>query len=387
MRTSMTAGVLTLTALFLVVSRPAHADAQLQSFLEGALRWLRNRDHDPAIAALIQIDGQVAAEAAVGHRALGRDEPVTLDDRWHIGSDTKAFTAALIGTLVDQHVMGFDDTLEVSLPALAKTMHPAYRHISVRQLLSHTAGLPPLKNTETEFPAAVSAVKSVHGTSAQRAALARYYLSRPPASDAGKFEYSNLGYIIAGAIAEAHTGKTWESLLRERVFGPLGIKDVGFGPPGHSGNYDQPLGHDEIQGKLAPLDPGDLHSDNPAWIGPAGTINISLRAWALFAQDQLNGALAHGKLLKQATYRALQTPVIDGVALGWGVRLGPDATPQILMHEGSNGYWFAAIAVYPQQNTLVLMVTNFGSDVAKKSIEDLGIGLADRLKLPNRGGF
>jgi len=173
MRASMAAGVLTLTAFFLVVSRPAHADPQLQSFLEGALRWLQNRDHDPAIAALIQIDGQVAAEAAVGHRALGLDESVTLNDRWHIGSDTKAFTATLVGTLVDQHVMAFDDTLEVSLPALAKTMHPAYRHITVRQLLSHTAGLPPLKNTETEFPAAVSAVKSVQGVSAQRAALAR----------------------------------------------------------------------------------------------------------------------------------------------------------------------------------------------------------------------
>jgi hypothetical protein len=90
---------------------------------------------------------------------------------------------------------------------------------------------------------------------------------------------------------------------------------------------------------------------------------------------------------ERATYRALQAPVIDGVALGWGVRLGPDSRPQILTHKGSNGYWFAAIAVYPPQDTLVLMVTNFGNDVAKKSIEDLGIGLADRLKLPNRGGF
>jgi len=366
----------------LVVSAPAHADAELQTFLEKALAWLQDRDHDPAIAALIQKDGQVAAEAATGHRALGHDELVTLDDRWHIGSDTKAFTATLIGTLVDQRLMSFDDTLEVSLPALATTMHPAYRHITVRQVLSHTAGLPPLKSPETEFPTAVAVAKTARGVAAQRAALARYYLSRPPASAAGKFEYSNLGYIIAGAIVEAHTGKTWESSLRERVFEPLGIKDAGFGPPGHSGKYNQPRGHAEIANTLQPLEPGDPNSDNPAWIGPAGTINISLRAWALFAQDQLNGALGHGKLLQQATYRELQTPIADGPALGWGVRLGPDSAPQILAHEGSNGYWFAGIAVYPEQDTFILMVTNFGNDVARRSIEDLGTGLADRLHLP-----
>ncbi len=187
-------------AVFLMVSTSAYADAALQSFLEQALAWLRARDHDPAIATLIQIDGKVAAEAAVGTRAVGHPESVMIDDRWHIGSDTKAFTATLIGTLVDRHEMTFEDSLEASFPALVKIMDPAYRHITVRQLLSHTAGLPPLTNPETEFPAALAAVKSVHGVSAQRAALVRYYLTKPPASAAGKFQYSNLGYFIAGAI-------------------------------------------------------------------------------------------------------------------------------------------------------------------------------------------
>ena len=383
MRRSTTAAILAWSAVSLVVSTSAYADVALQSFLEQALAWLRARDHDPAIAALIQIDGKVAAEAAAGSRAVGHLESVTVDDRWHIGSDTKAFTATLIGTLVDRHEMTFEDSLGASFPALANIMNPAYRHITVRQLLSHTAGLPPLKNTETEFPAALAAVKSVHGVSAQRAALVRYYLTKPPGSAAGKFQYSNLGYIIAGAIAEAHTGKTWEALLRERVFAPLGIKNVNFGPPGHSGKYDQPSGHAEILGGLAPLDPTGPDSDNPAWIGPAGTISIGLRDWVLFAQDQLDGALGRGKLLRETTYRVLQTPVVDGVALGWGVRLGSDGTPVFLTHEGSNGYWYAAIRVYPKQDTVILMVTNFDNATAEKSISDLGDGLAEHLKLRN----
>jgi D-alanyl-D-alanine carboxypeptidase len=367
--------------IFLTFGEAAHADAALQSFLDEALAWLRNRDHDPAIAALIQIDGKVVAESAIGARSLSHPEAVTVSDQWHIGSDTKAFTATLIGTLVDRRVMSFDDTLDTSLPALAKSMNPAYRKITVRQLLSHTAGLPPLTNTETDFPTALAVVKTVRDVSAQRAALARYYLTRPPASAAEKFNYSNLGYVIAAAIAEAHAGNTWERLVRVQVFEPLGIKHVGFGPPGHSGQYDQPLGHAEVSGTLTPLDPADPDSDNPAWLGPAGTINLALKDWVLFAQDQIDGALGYGKLLRSATYKQLQTPVIDGYALGWGVRQGPDGVPVLLTHNGSNGYWMSTIRIYPKRDTIILGVANFGGAVAEKSIHDLGDGLADHLKL------
>lgn len=380
MRKPIAAAVLVCAAFVFDTRTPAHADAAVQSLLEQALPWMQRCDHNPAIAALIQIDGKIAGEAAIGNRALGHPESVTIDDRWHIGSCAKAFTATLIGTLVDRQVLAWDDTLEVSLPALAKDMDPAYRHVTIRQLLSHTAGLPPLKDETTEFPVALAVVKSVRGSSAQRLALARYYLSRPPSSEAGTPSYSNLGYVIAGAIAEAHTGKDWWSLLRERVFDPLGIKEVGLGPPGHSGKYDQPLGHGGISGR-EPLDPADLDSDNPAWIGPAGTINISLKSWAVFAQDQLDGALGHGKLLRSVTYKALQTPVSENYALGWGAVLDSDGAPKLLTHGGSNGYWLSKISIYPKQRTIILTATNFGNDVAKKSVEDLDDGLAHRLKL------
>src|ERR1044071_2974073 len=93
------------TVFFLLGGTSAYADAALQSYLEAALAWLQNRDHNPAIAALVQIDGKVAAEAAIGSRALGHPAAVTIDDRWHIGSDTKAFTATLMGTLVDRQLL------------------------------------------------------------------------------------------------------------------------------------------------------------------------------------------------------------------------------------------------------------------------------------------
>jgi CubicO group peptidase (beta-lactamase class C family) len=92
----------------------------------------------------------------------------------------------------------------------------------------------------------------------QRAAAARAYLTKPVASKVGEFAYSNLGYIIAGAIAEARTGKSWEQLIRELVFEPLGIRNAGFGAPGRSGRFDEPYGHEEVTGRLVPLDPANV---------------------------------------------------------------------------------------------------------------------------------
>ncbi len=355
----------------------AQADTGLQSFLEQTLVAAREKDHLPAVAALIQIDGKIAAEAALGNRALGHPEPVTVNDRWHIGSDTKAFTATMIARLVDQGVMKFEDTLAGSFPDFADKMDPAFRGITVLQLLSHTAGLPPLTD-DKELPEFNSVIKSVDGVKAQRAALARKYLTNPPASKVGEFKYSNVGFIIAGAIAEARTGKTWEELIREQIFTPLGITNAGFGAPGPLGR--QPCGHDEVKGKLVPLDPASSAADNPPALGPAGTMNITLKDWARFAQDQLDGTHGHGKLLKPETYRKLQTPVTTNYALGWGAKLEADGVPALLTHTGSNGYWVADVRIMPKHDMIFLIATNAGNEAANKAVRDIGQPLKEHLK-------
>jgi len=355
------------------------AEEALQHFLEQTLAAVRDKDHLPGVAALIQIDGKLAADAALGVRALGHPETVTTNDRWHIGSDTKAFTATLVARLVEQGVMSFDDTLAASFPAFAAAMDPAYRNVTVTQLLSHTAGLPPLTD-DKDLPPFMAVIKSASGERAQREAIARKYLTMPPASKAGDFKYSNLGFIIVGAIAEARTGKTWEDLIREQIFAPLGIKNAGFGPPGGPGKFDQPRGHKEEAGKLVALDPVSADADNPWALGPAGTINIALKDWLLFAQDQLDGEHGRGKLLKQETYRKLHTPVTGNYALGWGAKLGPDGVPVLLTHTGSNGFWVADIRIMPKHDMIFLVATNAGDDAANQAVKDIGTPLKDRLK-------
>jgi CubicO group peptidase (beta-lactamase class C family) len=368
-----------LALVLLAAATFARADADLQSFLEQTLATARDKNHVPAVAALIQINGKIEAEAALGVRALGHPEPVTIHDRWHLGSDTKAFTSTMIARLVEKHVLRFDDTLAASFPAFARDMDPAYRNVTLTQLLSHTAGLPTLTDDKDLAPF-MAVIEPEHGVKAQRAAVARHYLTMPPASRAGEFSYSNIGYIIAAAIAEAHTGRTWEALIREQVFAPLGIRNAGFGPPGTSGKFDQPLGHMETAGTYTPLDPAKPESDNPAPIGPAGRINITLRDWLLFAKDHLDGTHGHGKLLKAETYRKLHTPVTGNYAYGWGALLEPNGTPALLTHTGDNGLWVADVRIMPKHDMIFLVVTNAGDETAQQAVKDIDKALRDRLK-------
>jgi CubicO group peptidase (beta-lactamase class C family) len=367
-----------LAFLVLATATAARGDDTLGPFVRQALETARARHHVPGIAAYVQV-GAATAAAAVGVRADGHPEAVTVDDLWHIGSDTKAFTATLMARLAERHVLSLDDTLAACFPALANEMDPAYRRVTIAQLLSHTAGLPPqmglLVNLQLRAMVAV-------GTDlrAQRTAIARKYLTMSPASKAGAFAYSNVGYIIAGAIAEARTGKPWEKLVREEVFAPLGITHAGFGPPGTSAHIDQPRGHRSRLGWLSALDPAAADADNPPALGPAGTINISLADWARFARDQMDGAHGHGKLLSPASYRRLQTPVAENYALGWVAKLDAAGTPGLLQHTGSNTYWLADIRILPGDDTIELVVMNAADKEAQRALEEIRAALRTRLK-------
>ncbi|NML93719.1 serine hydrolase domain-containing protein [Novosphingobium olei] len=364
------------------VGFPAMAapDPGLQAFLESTVAQVRARNHLPAVAAVVQIDGRIVAETAQGLRANGFAEKVTTGDLWHIGSDTKAMTATMIARLVERGLLRFDETMGEAFPDWAATMDPAMRKVTIVQLLSHTAGLLPVTDDKDLDSVMAIAGPASGGWQVQRANVARAFLSRPPATAVGHFAYSNLGYIIAGAIAEAHTGKPWEQLVAEEVFAPLGMMHSGFGNPALPHAHDQPWGHKPVRGRLVAIDPGSPGSDNPPLIGPAGMISLPLHDWLLFAQDQLDGVHGRGRLLKPETYARLHTVVVAPYALGWGVKPGADGKPDLLTHSGSNGYWLADIRIMPRHDIITLLVTNAGNDAANKAIVEIGKPLRDRLK-------
>src|SRR5690348_12534740 len=142
-------------------------------------------------------------------------------------------------------------------------MHPVWEKVTLRQVLAHRAGLrlePDGLGVSNEM---VLPPRARLGTlPQQRLEIAKQALSRPPRIPPDtKIYYSNVGYVLAGAVLEQLTGRAWEELMRERLFQPLGINTGGFGPPGIADKTEQAWGHSTFLGK--PLDPRSPAAEIP----------------------------------------------------------------------------------------------------------------------------
>ena len=337
--------------------------------LAAVLEPIRAKHGLPALAAAVLKDGKVAALGAVGKRQAGGDEPVTVDDRWHLGSLTKAMTATLIARLVERKRLSWGLTLEKAFPGLK--MDPGFKGVTLEQLLTHTGGFP------AEAPPALwEELWRMKGTpSEQRMSLVKGILSGKPAGSG--YLYSNVGYALTGAIAERREKKAWEELLKEEIFGPLGMNSSGFGAPGTG----QPLGHVWKDGSAVPVPPGP-NADNPPGIAPAGAVHASLRDWAQFALVHLQGSRGKGTLLRPSSINRLHTaPKGQQYASGWLVVERPWAGGRVLTHAGSNTMWFAVVWLAPEKDFGVLIAANLGGGPAQAACDEAAGALIGRAGL------
>jgi len=301
--------------------------------LADVLEPIRAKHKLPALAAAVVLKGQVVALDAVGVRKAGTDVAVTRDDQFHIGSCTKAMTATLVGLLVEQGKLKWETTLAEALPGLAEAMHPDFRPVTIRQLLCHRGGVHP------NLPEGKSWADAAQGDTPreQRAHFARAHLTQPPAYRPGtKYQYSNAGYGIVGAVLEQLTDTPFETLMRTRLFEPLGMASAGFGAMGTPGKADQPWQHRvNERGEAVAIEPGP-RSDNPDPLGPGGKVHCSLADWAKFVMEHLPTSPRSPRLLKPETLATLHEPPEGGVyALGWNVMGRPWGGGRVFMHAGS----------------------------------------------------
>jgi CubicO group peptidase (beta-lactamase class C family) len=286
---------------------------------------------------------------ADGRRAYGHPELVTTLDRWHLGSITKSMTATLVARCVDAGLLSWDQTIGSVLGAAIPDMRDEYRDASFRHLLCHHAGLQAnirgrdFNRYRSDNP----------DPREERISFARQALQQKPVGPMEtSFAYSNNGYVVVGAMLEAILGAPWESLIRERLFDPLGMTSTGFGAPGTLGVFDQPVGHSSAWFDI--LDPhhvGRPFTDNPAVLGPAGRVHASL-------PDALAFLAAHRdrtELLREETWRMLHTPPFGGTsAMGWGRR------GDTLSHTGSNTLWYAGVQIDFARGVGAVAVSNDG---------------------------
>lgn len=310
----------------------------------------------PSMSVVVVVDGKVAGAGAAGVRKKGDDTPVTIYDKYHIGSCTKAFTATLAAKLVEEGKIEWETTIGEELRSLKPS--PGFEGATLKQLVSNTGGFP------KDVPPKIwkdDAWGATGDPEEQREQFAKAMLALKPRYEPGsQNEYSNTGFSMAGVMMERKTRTSWEDMIRREIFVPLQMKSAGFyGPAKEERKPDQPWGHSR---NGEPIPPG-RGADNPPAIAPAGAIHCSmpdLMKWVMMHMNSETGPV----IQKKETFDLLHTPVIGDYALGWIVTERGWAQGKALTHVGSNTMYTTVIWIAPERKFAIVASTNIGSDVA-----------------------
>lgn len=310
----------------------------------------------PAMSIAVMRDGKVE-EAAGGLCRVGDTAQVQPGQVWSIGSIGKSICATVIGKLIEQGKLHWDETLADALPDIPMKM--VYEDVTIEQLMHHRGGVP----EDLSFDAAK--VEQIVGPENDptriRNRYARDILLRDSVAKPGEqFVYSNAGYALLGHIAERAAGEPYEQLVRDLVFTPLGLNDSYT--DADSLPVNRPHGHVLTSRGLEPAETGGVLD---IMLAPAGGgIYMSLPDLLKYGNEHLKGLQGKDGLLKAATMKRLHKGMKDSegasYACGWNIESVP-GIETFHGHNGSNGTFEAELAIFPKAGLIVAAATNCGN--------------------------
>ncbi|MEI6670049.1 MAG: serine hydrolase domain-containing protein [Acidobacteriota bacterium] len=312
-------------------------------------------------AVLVAKNGEVILKKGYGLADRDGNVPYRPDMVSCIGSVTKQFTGAAILKLEMQGKLKTSDPISTYLPGVP----PDKAGITIQHLMTHTAGFSGDLGGMDEEPIA-------------RDALVAKVLAAPLASKPGeKFEYSNEGFSLAGAIVERVSGKGYEAYVRENLFLPAGMMDTGYLAPAWLLSR-LPIGYRPDGKPWGRVYQNGWLPDGPGWYLRAnGGIHSSLDdlyRWHL--------ALASDKVLSPAAlqkYQAGDVPSFgnERYGYGWGVQTTRRGT-KLITHNGGNGFFFTDVLRFVDEKVVIIAMTNQpvipATQVARRQLEALVFG-------------
>ncbi len=341
--------------------------SQTESEFRNGLETIRKASGLPGlIAGHFSIDGTMELEA-VGVRRIDSEDPLKSDDPMHLGSCTKSMTATLLALLVDEGKLRWDETLREIFADDPIVTASEWGNTTVAELIHHTSGAVP-NPPWTRF-----ADPEIDVVELRRNLLHWLSKKRRDSKLVGQFEYSNLGYAIAGHVIEKIRGVAWEAEMQKRLFEPLGMKRVGFGAPSKSLSEDVPWGHQNVFGIKRPTE-----EDNVPALGPAGTVYASMPDWIKYLRFHLQLARRQRTQSSDADTAAdpaatipipisresiayLHTPEAGQTyAGGWTCSERSWAGGKIMTHNGSNTSWYCVVFLAPEQGRGIIAASNYG---------------------------
>ena len=269
-----------------------------------------------------QVTPTASSVAVAGRRRQGQASAVDAQDRFAIGSNTKAMTSAAI---VSQAERG-GPSLSLPVSQVFAEAHPAYAQVTLSDLLHHRGGLPAFNGSGPEegvFLAALAAdTRPLPSTmTTRRAYFARWLLAQPPAAGAvpGRdFLYSNAGYVVAAAVLEARTGRTFETLFDEALVQPLGLQ--GMWRSQVPGERDVLWGHEGLASALTVVEATAEARATQDWLdilGPAGHWACTGAAYTQWLRWHVLALRGERTPLPQAYVRDLRAASDNRYVWGW----------------------------------------------------------------------
>jgi CubicO group peptidase (beta-lactamase class C family) len=352
MRTILMTAMVAASAAPLPAQRRADPIAGLDQYIVQAMKdW-----NVPGLSiAVVKGDSTVFLKG-YGVRELGKADPVTPNTLFAIGSNTKSMTAAAIGMLVDDGKMRWDDKVTRWLPGFQLFDPYVTRELTIRDVLSHRAGL----GRRGDFLWLVAGYPRAE-------VLRRIRFLEPNAGFRTELGYQNAMFLAAGEAAAAAAGMSWDELVKSRLLRPLGMTRSNTSVRDQAADSDVAQPHGMRDSVLAAIPWRNI--DN---VAPAGSVNSSAAEMTRYLRFIFNDGTFDGQqLLKPATLRVITTPhTITPVqpdtlfpsihfrayGLGWG--LSDYRGRKVQAHSGGIDGMLSWMTVIPEEKLGIMILTN-----------------------------
>jgi len=331
----------------------------------------------PAIAYGVIRDDTVILRKAIGFRDIELKNKVQLNDLFHIGSNTKAFTSFIAAKIVEENLITWDTRFFDLYPELKSESNSNYENISLRELLSHRARLIPFKDEIYPITDYEKDLNEEIKLSEKRYLFIKQVLKYEPIPvyDHPDDRYSNAGYIAAALMLEKVSGKTWEDLIHD-MSDELNL-GIYIGWPDDE-NSENPKGHIkpkdwviDIDKDLIPI-PSVLkkyHYFNQYILlcNPSGNLSISLKNFLEYLRLNINGLNGENNYLTPETYKDLFYSYPD-YSCGW---MNENYFVPCFHHKGSASTFNSIAIIEPEKKVGIVIMMNVANGEAINVIAKL----------------
>lgn len=309
--------LLSVFLMLVCTTRSQTVDKRLAG-LDTFVNRILNEWHAAGCAVAVVEKNKVILAKGFGYRDWEKKIPATENTQFAIGSCSKAFTSALLGLLVKDGKLDLDKPVHNYLPELQFYSETLTNHVTARDMMCHRTGLP--RHDLSWFGAPTT----------RDSLLYRIRFLEPSAQLRQTWQYNNFMFLAQGVLAEKLYGKKWEVLVKEKILDPLGMTRSNFSVNDLQKDTDFTFGYRERKDSVIRL---EFMNIDP--VGPAGSINSSVKEMANWVITWINGGKFNGKEILPASYvnQAMSAQMV--VSGGLPSRENPD------VHLSNYGFgWF-----------------------------------------------